>query len=107
MAAARFTIEGDGRTGRCSFDGLVTEDDVRALTAVVERHLAGLDVLFVEGADVTALEPSATRAIAALQAACRPSGIAFVVRQPSDALLIALDTEGFGESLCAGLAAGR
>lgn len=107
MTVARFKIEGDGRTGRFLLDGLVTGVEVRALTAVIERHLRGLDVLIVEGDGITAAEPSAMTALAVLRAGCRPQGVAFVVRRPSPALLSALDHEDLGEHLCAGLGPGR
>lgn len=107
MPGARFTIEGDGRTGRCTLDGLVTGEDLHVISRVIERHLDGLDVLLLDGEGVTASEPSATHGIAALHAACRPAGVSFVVRRPSPSLVAALDDAGFGEALCAGLVGAR
>jgi anti-anti-sigma regulatory factor len=84
---------------------MVSGIEVRVATTIIERHLDGLDVLIVDGDGVTAADGTATRAIAALCAACRPKGVAFVVR-PSAELLAALDLGDFGEHLCAGVSAG-
>jgi hypothetical protein len=102
VAGARFVIEGDGRTGRCVLEGLVTGAHLRTVTAVIERHLHGLDVLIIEADGVTAAEPTAMTALAVLRASCRPAGVAFVLRRPSAALLAALEHEDLSEHLCAG-----
>jgi hypothetical protein len=102
VAGARFVIDGDGRTGRCMLEGLVTGDCVHTIAAVIKRHLNGLDVLIIEADAVTAAEPTATMALAVLRATCRPAGVAFVLRKPSVALLAALEHEDLGEHLCAG-----
>jgi hypothetical protein len=102
VAGARFVIEGDGRTGRCVLEGMLTGAHVRTVAAVIERHLHGIDVLIIEADAVTAAEPSAMTALAVLRASCRPAGVAFVVRKPSAALLAALVQEDLSEHLCAG-----
>jgi hypothetical protein len=93
------------RTGRVQLEGDVSAAEILAIASIVEPRLDDIDVLIVITDGVTRTAPDTTRALATLAAMCRPPGIAFVLPNPSDALVLALDDDDFGEHLAAGRAA--
>ena len=105
MTSASLVFDDTTRVGRVQLDGDVSAAEISAIASIIEPRLDDIDVLRVITDGVTSTAPDTTVALAALAAMCRPSGIAFVLPNPSDALVLALDDDDFGEHLAAGRAA--
>ncbi len=105
MTSASFVLDDTTRTGRVQLEGDVSAAEIWAIASILEPRLDDLDVLIVNTDGVTRTAPDTTGALAALAAMCRPPGIVFVLPNPSDALVLALDDDDFGEHLAAGRAA--